>query len=86
MKFTGVRVFSATRHEDRAVLGERVTDWMTSRRGTIEIVDIVQRQSSDSAYHLISVVVFFNEPGKASIDHIVKGRTAARRLSFNEDG
>jgi hypothetical protein len=67
-KFDGVKVFSATMVAQRQVLGEAVTQWLTEarRRPGFEIVDIMVRQSSDEAFHCITIVVFFREPKKAS--------------------
>lgn len=86
--FTSVRVFSATRPDDRAMLGERITEWITSRQGAVEIVDIIVRQSSDTAFHMLSVTIFFNEPGKPRIDHAIKApatSSSVRRLNFRDD-
>ncbi len=62
--FTGVKVFSATMVAQRQVLGETVTAWLEDARANrsgFQIVDIVVAQSSDSAFHCISITVFFNE-------------------------
>ena len=62
--FNGVRVFSATMIAQRQTLGESVTAWLEearARRPGFQLVDIVVRQSSDNAFHLISIIVFFNE-------------------------
>jgi hypothetical protein len=65
-KFNGIQIFSATMVAQRQVLGETVTQWLTEarRRPGFEVVDIMIRQSSDSAYHCISILVFFNESQK----------------------
>ena len=64
--FDGVKVFAATMVQDRAVLGEKVTQWLTNNAETIDIVDIVVRQSSDNHFHMISIVVFYKrKPGKS---------------------
>jgi hypothetical protein len=59
-KFSGVKVFSATMFEQRQHLGEVVTAWIAAHP-ELSIVDIVQTQSSDSAFHCISVTVFYTE-------------------------
>lgn len=62
--FNGVKVFGATLFADRQVLGEKVTRWLEDARSTrpgFEIVDVVVRQSSDDAFHLISIVVFYKD-------------------------
>jgi len=57
-KFNGVKVFAATMVADRQVLGEKVTEWMAQHPG-YEVADIVVSQSSDSAFHCISIVLFY---------------------------
>ena len=62
--FNGVRVFFATMFAQRQTLGETVTAWLEDakvRRPGFRIVDIVVRQSSDNAFHGVSITVFFNE-------------------------
>ena len=58
--FSGVKVFSATKHKDRDELGETVTRWLSNQRGKIEIVDKIVSQSSDNEYHCVSITVFYN--------------------------
>ncbi|MBN2725072.1 MAG: hypothetical protein JXR95_13480 [Deltaproteobacteria bacterium] len=60
MQFNGVRVFSATMAQERENLGEKVTDWM-SRNPNLEIMEIETHQSSDEAFHCISIIVFYRE-------------------------
>jgi len=46
---------------DRGQLGEKVTAWIASgpkRR----LTDIVVTQSSDAAFHCITIAVFYHEP------------------------
>lgn len=57
-QFNGVKVFSATKIEHRAVLGEAITDWLRSHPG-IEIVDKVVTQSSDQSYHCLTITIFY---------------------------
>ena len=62
--FNGVKVFTATMVAQRQTLGETVTAWLEdarARRPGFQIVDIEVRQSSDNAFHCISIIVFFNE-------------------------
>ena len=62
--FNGVKVFAATMIAQRQTLGEQVTAWLEEARATrtgFQLVDIVVRQSSDRAFHCITIVVFFNE-------------------------
>ena len=59
--FTGVKVFSATKHKERDEMGETVTRWLNNKRGTIEIVDKIVTQSSDSEYHCVTITIFYNQ-------------------------
>jgi len=62
--FHGVKVFSATVTAQRQQLGEQVTVWLEgarSRRPGFQVVDIVVTQSSDEAFHCISICVFYKE-------------------------
>ena len=59
-RFNAVKVFSTTMIADRAVLGERVTQWLASQGG-LEIVDLVISQSSDSRFHCVTMTLFYNE-------------------------
>jgi hypothetical protein len=62
--FDGCKVFSATMFHQRQTLGEEVTAWIEAarrQRPGFQIVDIVVRQSSDEAFHCVTIVVFFNE-------------------------
>lgn len=58
--FTGVKVFSATKAQERTYLGESITDWMKQNPG-IEIVDKIVTQSSDSEFHCLAVTLFYRE-------------------------
>lgn len=58
--FNGVKVFSATMVADRAVLGEKVTEWLRANPH-IEIVDKVITQSSDERFHCLAITLFYNE-------------------------
>ena len=62
--FNGVKVFCATMVAQRQSLGEQVTAWLEdakrSRPG-FEIVSIQVAQSSDQAFHCISIIVCYNE-------------------------
>ena len=60
MMFSGVKVFSATKHKERDELGETVTRWLSNQQGRIEIVDKLVTQSSDSEYHCVTITVFYN--------------------------
>ena len=56
--FTGVKVFSATLQQQRDALGARVTGWLAEHPGIV-IVDKVITQSSDAAFHCMSIVLFY---------------------------
>ena len=58
MEYEGLKVFSATKAKDRAVLGERITEWLRENRD-LEITDKIVRQSSDSEFHCLSITLFF---------------------------
>lgn len=62
--FNGLKVFSATMVADRERLGDRVTDWIAAHPD-LEIVEIVQTQSSDENFHCIALTVFYFEPIRA---------------------
>lgn len=58
--FSGVKVFSATKSQDRVRLGEVVTQWLTAHP-RVEIVDKHVRQSSDEGFHCLSVTLFYRQ-------------------------
>jgi hypothetical protein len=58
--YKSVKVFSATKMQDREVLGEKVTDWL-SRNRELTVVDTVISQSSDSEFHCLSIVLFLTK-------------------------
>lgn len=60
---TSCKVFSCTKQRDRDELGERVTRWIQDARVTP--VEAVVVQSSDEAFHCLSIVVFY-EPWKGA--------------------
>jgi hypothetical protein len=57
-KFDGLKVFSATMHQDRDQLGERVTEWIAANRAAVDIVEIEQLQSSDDRFHCLTIIVY----------------------------
>ena len=62
--FNGVKIFAATMIAQRQTLGEAVTAWLEdakARRPGFQLVDVVVRQSSDEAYHCITICIFYNE-------------------------
>lgn len=60
--FTGLKVFSATMARDREVLGDKVTEWIRTH-DELEVVDTLVRQSSDHAFHCLSVTIFYRDKG-----------------------
>lgn len=56
--FNGVKVFSATMSRDRAKLGETITEWIADH--AIKIVDKIVRQSSDSEFHCLTIILFYS--------------------------
>ena len=58
--FNGVKIFSATMFADRGQIGEKVTDWIASSPQR-KLTDIVVTQSSDAAFHCITISVFYQE-------------------------
>jgi hypothetical protein len=58
--FTGVKVFSTTLARDREVMGENVGRWL-AEHPELEVVAREVRQSSDSRFHCLSIVVFYRE-------------------------
>ncbi len=55
-----VEVFSATMHKERDALGGRITDWLRSRPG-VKIVEKIVTQSSDQAFHCLSITLFCHD-------------------------
>jgi predicted CoA-binding protein len=72
-KFDGLKVFSATLNHERAVLGEKVTEWIASEKDNVDIVDIEVFQSSDAAFHCVTIIVYY----KRKVAHLV-GRAGKR--------
>ena len=56
--FDGVKVFSATKARDRDDLGDVITKWIRDHPH-LEVVDRVVRQSSDSEFHCVTIILFF---------------------------
>lgn len=59
-QYNGVKVFSASKAEEREFLGERVTSWL-AEHSHLEVRKIQTLQSSDKAFHCISVIVFYED-------------------------
>ena len=61
MRFTGVKIFSATKAKEREELGESITRWLQAN-ADLEIVDRVVSQSSDNEFHCLTIVLFYRKP------------------------
>ena len=58
VQWDSVKVFSATKHMDREVLGETITRWLREHPD-IEVMDKIVTQSSDEAFHCIAITMFY---------------------------
>lgn len=58
-KYTHVKVFSATKGNDRDALGEKVSEWIS--RENPSIVSTVVTQSSDAEFHCFTITLFYNK-------------------------
>lgn len=56
--FSGVKIFSATMMNERAALGDLVTKWIHDNPA-LELHEIVVTQSSDEAFHCVTLTVFY---------------------------
>jgi hypothetical protein len=56
--FNGVKTFSATMAKARDALGEQITAWLLNAPDR-EVVDTVVTQSSDAAFHCITITIFY---------------------------
>ena len=57
-----VKVFCATMSKDRETLGDKVSEWL--RTENVQPEDITDKQvlqSSDNAFHCISIVLWYNK-------------------------
>ena len=61
--FNGVKIFSATMFADRGQLGERVTAWIANSPQR-KLTEIVVTQSSDAAFHCVTISVFYQEAAR----------------------
>jgi hypothetical protein len=59
-RFNGVKVFSATMAQERANLGDRITEWLRARP-EVEVGDTIVTQSSDAAFHCLAFTIFYWE-------------------------
>ena len=61
LTFNAVKVMSATTHVERARLSDRITEWIAANP-TLDIVEILITQSSDSAFHCLAFTLFYRTP------------------------
>ena len=59
LQWNAVRVFSATMVSERDNLGERITRWL-SDTPDVTLCEVVVTQSSDQAFHCVSITVFYH--------------------------
>jgi hypothetical protein len=59
-RFNGVKIFSATMFADRSALGDKVTEWIASGPHR-KLTDIIVTQSSDAAFHCVTISIFYQE-------------------------
>ncbi|MBN2528618.1 MAG: hypothetical protein JXR76_19670 [Deltaproteobacteria bacterium] len=57
--YNAIKVFSATKARERSELGEEITRWIDENPG-IEIKNTQVKQSSDSEFHCLSIIIFYN--------------------------
>ena len=53
------KTFSTTMVREREKLGERITDWL--RKGKRKVIDYNVLQSSDSEFHCLTVVLWYEQ-------------------------
>jgi hypothetical protein len=58
--FNGMKIFSATMAMDRERLGDKLTAWM-DHHPECEVREAIVTQSSDEAFHCITITVFYWE-------------------------
>ncbi len=63
MRINGLKVFSATKFQERQSLGELITHWLQAHPDLV-IVDFTVRQSSDRSFHCLSIILWFHDPNQ----------------------
>mgnify|MGYP000387664205 CR=1 FL=1 len=63
-KFSGVKVFSATKAREREEIGDLITHWLKDNAG-IEMVDRIVLQSSDNEFHCLTLTFFYRHAPKS---------------------
>ncbi|MBN2716224.1 MAG: hypothetical protein JXX14_10245 [Deltaproteobacteria bacterium] len=57
--YNAIKVFSATKARERSELGEEITRWIDENPG-INIKATQVKQSSDSEFHCLSIIIFYD--------------------------
>ncbi len=65
--FDGVEIWSLTKPREREGLGGRVTSWIRKNKH-LQVVDFQISQSSDNAYHCVTVVLFYKTISQPSAE------------------
>jgi hypothetical protein len=60
VQFNGVQIFSASKFEERRRMGDEITAWLRANPER-KVVDREVRQSSDSEYHCVTIILFYQE-------------------------
>jgi hypothetical protein len=55
---SNVKVFSATKFNDRNSMGDQITRWLNQEPAKL-VDDVVVKQSSDEAFHCLSIIYFY---------------------------
>ena len=63
-KINGVKVFSATKYRERGELGNDITNWLRANKH-VEVIERVVTQSSDAAFHCLTITLFYHDPTDA---------------------
>ena len=58
----GVKVFTATKAREREALGEVITRWLADNPRA-HMIDKIVTQNSDSAFHCLSITLFYDTEG-----------------------
>jgi hypothetical protein len=58
-QYNAIKVFSATKARERSELGEEITRWIDENPG-IKINSTEVKQSSDSEFHCLSIIIFYD--------------------------
>jgi hypothetical protein len=58
LRFTGLKIFSATMHDRREHLGEEITAWIAAHPAN-KLVEFVVVQSSDDMFHCVTIIAFY---------------------------